>query len=54
MIAQTDNLDALETICKERLNKYELPHDFIAVDSIPTTETGKPARAKAMEIAQTR
>ena len=54
MIAETYDIESLKTICHERLNKYELPHDFIAVDSIPTTETGKPARAKAMEIAQTR
>ena len=54
MIAETNDIESLKTICHERLNKYEQPHDFIAVDSIPTTETGKPARAKAMEIAQTR
>ena len=54
MIAQTDNLEPLKTVCRERLDKYEQPHDFIAVERIPTTETGKPARAKAMEIAQTR
>ena len=54
MIAETNDIESLKTICKERLNKYEQPHKYIAVDSIPTTETGKPARAKAMEIAQTR
>ena len=54
MIAETDNLEPLKTVCRERLDKYEQPHDFIAVERIPTTETGKPARAKAMEIAQTR
>lgn len=53
MIAETNDIESLKTICKERLNKYEQPHKYIAVDSIPTTETGKPARAKAMEIAQT-
>ena len=53
MIAETNDVESLKTICKERLNKYEQPHKYIAVDSIPTTETGKPARAKAMEIAQT-
>lgn len=53
MIAETNDIESLKTICKERLNKYEQLHKYIAVDSIPTTETGKPARAKAMEIAQT-
>ena len=53
MIAETNDIESLKTICKERLNKYEQPHKYIAVESIPTTETGKPARAKAMEIAQT-
>ena len=53
MIAETNDIESLKTICKKRLNKYEQPHKYIAVDSIPTTETGKPARAKAMEIAQT-
>ena len=54
MIAETNDIESLKTICHERLNKYEQPHEFIAVERIPTTETGKPARAKAMEIAQTR
>ena len=54
MIAETNDIESLKTICHERLNKYEQPHYFIAVERIPTTETGKPARAKAMEIAQTR
>ena len=53
MITETNDIESLKTICKKRLNKYEQPHKYIAVDSIPTTETGKPARAKAMEIAQT-
>lgn len=52
MLAETKDIDMLKTVCQERLSKYELPHYYIYTNSIPTTETGKPARAKAMEMAE--
>ena len=44
-------LEKIKAACKARLSKYEQPHVFIALDRLPMTETGKPARAEAMKIA---
>lgn len=41
----------LQCICREHLPKYWQPRDYIFVDNIPMTETGKPARKKAAETA---
>lgn len=52
MLAETKDIDMLKAVCQERLSKYEQPHYYIYTNSIPTTETGKSARAKAMEMAE--
>ena len=52
MLAETKDIDMLKAVCQERLSKYEQPHYYIYINRIPTTETGKPARAKAMEMAE--
>lgn len=52
MLAETKDIDMLKAVCQERLSKYEQPHYYIYTNSIPTTETGKPARARAMEMAE--
>ena len=52
MLTVDDGLERLKEVCREHLAKYELPHIYIKVDKIPTTETGKPARAEAMRIAE--
>ena len=44
-------LEKIKAACKARLSKYEQPRVFIVLDRLPMTETGKPARAEAMEIA---
>ena len=44
-------LEKIKAACKARLSKYEQPHFFMALDRLPMTETGKPARAEAMKIA---
>ena len=44
-------LEKIKAACKARLSKYEQPRVFIVLDHLPMTETGKPARAEAMEIA---
>lgn len=44
-------LEKIKAACKARLSKYEQPHVFMALDRLPMTETGKPARSEAMEIA---
>lgn len=43
--------EKIKAACKARLSKYEQPHVFMALDRLPMTETGKPARAEAMKIA---
>ena len=52
MLAETKDIDMLKAVCQERLSKYEQPHYYIYTNRIPTTETDKPARAKAMEMAE--
>ena len=44
--------DVAKTICEKVLPHYHIPKIYIHVDQIPLTETGKPARQKAMELAQ--
>lgn len=52
LLAAPKDIETLRTACKEHLTKYEMPRMFIAVDQLPYTETGKPARAEAFRIAQ--
>ena len=52
VFAETKDIDMLKAVCQERLSKYEQPHYYIYTNRIPTTETDKPARAKAMEMAE--
>lgn len=52
MLAATTNLECMKNICLQCLDKYEMPHLYISVNNIPMTDTGKPARAEAMKIAQ--
>ena len=42
------------TICEQHLQKFHQPKDYIHIDRIPLTETGKPARQKAMEFLEMR
>lgn len=37
--------------CHVLLDKYEMPRHIIRVDELPLTETGKPARAQARQLA---
>lgn len=46
-----DKEDARLT-CAAHLTKYQMPHHIVSVEHIPTTKTGKPARAEAMLLAQ--
>lgn len=45
------DLEPIKALCHQWLSKYELPHDYIYVERLPVTETGKPARAEAVRIA---
>lgn len=46
------NVPDIEKICRETLPKHWVPRHILKVDSLPTTETGKPARAEAAALAQ--
>ena len=41
----------LKEICQSVLPPFWCPRHFLTVDVLPTTETGKPARRKAEELA---
>ena len=50
LLTESTELEAIETICRRILPKYWMPHSFQTVAAIPTTETGKIARAEAMKL----
>ena len=52
LITENDNIAEVEAICKRVLPKYWCPHDYLHVESIPLTKTGKPARAEALSLAE--
>lgn len=52
LITENDNIAEVEAICKRVLPKYWCPHDYLHIESIPLTETGKPARIKALSLAK--
>ncbi len=43
--------EELQAICRERLARYEVPKHYWAVNALPKTPTGKPARAEAKQLA---
>ena len=52
LLAAAADIEQLKTACQEHLTKYETPRAFVAVERLPYTETGKPARAEALRMAQ--
>ena len=42
----------VQTICQQVLPKYHQPKLYLKIDKIPLTETGKPARKEAEELAK--
>lgn len=51
LLAKCNDIEPLKALCHKWLSKYEVPHDYIYVERLPVTETGKPARAEALRIA---
>lgn len=41
----------LPSICRSLLGRYEVPRKYFSVDRLPFTETGKPARLQARQLA---
>ncbi len=52
LIVQSGDVKGIQQICETVLPKYWQPRLYIPIDEIPLTETGKPARAEAYNIAQ--
>lgn len=53
LLTESTNLTEVKTICRRVLPVYWQPRDYVSVDNIPFTSTGKPARATAEHIAST-
>ncbi|MBR0389288.1 MAG: AMP-binding protein [Prevotella sp.] len=51
LLTEGDTAEA-QTICQQVLPKYHQPKVYLHVNQIPLTETGKPARKKAEELAK--
>lgn len=52
LVAASNDLAALKTICEDHLPKYRQPRHYVSVTDIPMTDTGKPARAKIQQLVQ--
>lgn len=51
LLHEGGSAEEVKELCLRHLTKYEQPRAIIAVDRLPLTATGKPARAEAMRIA---
>lgn len=51
MLTESHDIDALERLCRDHLPRYWQPRSIIHTDHLPTTATGKPARAEAEKMA---
>ena len=51
LLTESNDLEEVKMACRQYLPKYWQPRDYVFVERIPMTETGKPARKKAAEIA---
>ncbi len=50
-VGGTDARQYVENACRNALDPYEVPRHFLAVNALPLTETGKPARKRAKLLA---
>ena len=48
------DVEEARQVCERVLDKYQRPKAYVHVDEIPLTETGKPARRQAEELAKGR
>ena len=51
LLMQSDDVDMARDICCRVLPCYWQPKHYITVAAVPMTETGKPARKRAEEMA---
>lgn len=54
LLCTDGDADTLRTICEQTLPRYWRPKHIAIVDHIPMTETGKPARKEAEQVAKER
>ncbi len=52
LLTTDSDLQHIEEVCSKHLHRYQRPKHFVSVEAIPTTATGKPARAKAERMAR--
>ena len=52
LLTQSNDISAIQEVCRQVLPKYWQPRKYLSVDHIPLTETGKPARAEAERLAR--
>ena len=50
LLTESNDLEKVKKACRQYLPKYWQPRDYVFVEKIPMTETGKPARKKAEEL----
>ena len=51
LLTESPDTDSLRQICTEHLQRYWRPRHYLTVSKLPTTATGKPARAEAQHLA---
>jgi O-succinylbenzoic acid--CoA ligase len=56
LVLLTESVDtaAIQAICRQVLPPYWQPRHYLHIDHIPVTETGKPARHRAAQLASSR
>ena len=50
LLTESNDMEEVKMACRQYLPKYWQPRDYVFVEKIPMTETGKPARKKAEEL----
>ncbi|MBQ7422308.1 MAG: AMP-binding protein [Prevotella sp.] len=50
LLLENGDVEEVRKICKGVLPKYWQPHDYVSINRIPMTETGKPARKLAEQM----
>ena len=52
LLTTDTDVEHIKSICQKHLSRFQMPKHIIYVTDIPTTQTGKPARAKAADLAK--
>lgn len=52
LLTESDDINTIRQVCQQQLPKYWQPRQYIYVSHLPMTETGKPARAVAQQMAK--